>query len=163
VFAWAPARLRPYFFCHFVTCDTWTGQPNPKSPGPGIWFHAATADPFYRVEYEGCPSPNSDEGPWSCELPLRRLPQRARARHRRCTTDSPFWSPLSIPAISCSMCPKGLWSLSVLHEVYPTPPPFRSGVRKQCRLLGQTAHQAFMKARRHARRSLIFVEISPKV
>ncbi len=45
------------------------------------------------------------------------------------------------------MCLKGSGLPSGLCDMHSSTAPFRSGVRKQCRLLGETA-QAFVKARR---------------
>jgi hypothetical protein len=61
--------------------------------------------------------------------------------------------------MSGTMCLKGSRSPSILLEAHPNPPPFRSGVRKQCRLLGQTAHQAFVKAGLHVHSTSILLTI----
>jgi hypothetical protein len=76
-------------------------------------------------------------------------------RHSKCpclppghTSSIPLFS--VVPPTHRVMCLQSCCSPPAHHFNAAAPPPVNAGVRKQCRLLGKSAHQAFVKVRQHA-------------
>lgn len=76
-------------------------------------------------------------------------------RHSKCpclppghTSSIPLFS--VVPPTHRVMCLQSCCSPPAHHFNAAAPPPVNAGVRKQCRLLGKSAHKAFVKVRQHA-------------
>jgi hypothetical protein len=159
-----------------MSCPCCAGhQPQPaptaplEIPRPAVWFQVSTALRFHLALPPPPPTaqqnchppialPSLSPRPWSRR---RRSAAAARAPER-------YRPPFHLNLIAAHptsgiMCLKGSGLPSGLCDMHSSTAPFRSGVRKQCRLLGETAHQAFVKARRtHPARTPRFGCTSPR-